>query len=146
MRIKSIPLVGCFLIALVMFGVLAANGGESENDRTDQCPFGIIEGPDPIGLSGCLGDPKEEDASGKEVSNTDPNLPPGLARSAHGRPDFGHNPQSGQPFMVWADSNAGEHDIAVRLRDTSRAQGFDHTAERRISLTPEQSFIDTWMR
>ena len=35
---------------------------------------------------------------------------------------------------------AGEHDVAVRLRDTTRAQGFDHTAERRISLTPEQSF------
>ena len=35
---------------------------------------------------------------------------------------------------------AGEHDVAVRLRDTSRAQGFDHTAERRISLAPEQSF------
>lgn len=35
---------------------------------------------------------------------------------------------------------AGEHDVAIRLRDTDRAEGFDHTAERRISLVPEQSF------
>lgn len=35
---------------------------------------------------------------------------------------------------------AGAHDVAVRLRDTSRADGFDHDAERRITLTPGQSF------
>ena len=35
---------------------------------------------------------------------------------------------------------AGEHDIAIRLRNTTRAEGFDYTAERRIALAPEQSF------
>ena len=34
---------------------------------------------------------------------------------------------------------AGEHDIAVRLRDTNRTDGFDYTAERRLSITAEQS-------
>lgn len=34
---------------------------------------------------------------------------------------------------------AGEHDIAIRLRDTARAEGFDYAAERRIALTPAQS-------
>ena len=113
MRIKVIPFVGCLLVALVAFGALASNGGESENDTTDQCPFGIIEGPDPIGLFDCFGNPKETSASrDKTVSKEESILPPGLARSAHGRPDFGSNAQSGQPFMVWADRNAREHDIA----------------------------------
>ncbi len=35
---------------------------------------------------------------------------------------------------------AGEYEVAIRLRDTTRAEGFDHTAERRISLASEQSF------
>ncbi len=35
---------------------------------------------------------------------------------------------------------AGEHEVAIRLRDTTRTEGFDYTAERRISLAPEQSF------
>ena len=35
---------------------------------------------------------------------------------------------------------AGEHDIAVRLRDTIRAEGFDYAANRHIMLAPEQSF------
>jgi len=35
---------------------------------------------------------------------------------------------------------AGEHDIAIRLRDTPRPEGFDYSAERRIALAPEQSF------
>jgi hypothetical protein len=35
---------------------------------------------------------------------------------------------------------AGEHDIAIRLRDTARTEGFDYAAERRIALAPAQSF------
>lgn len=35
---------------------------------------------------------------------------------------------------------AGEHDVAVRLRDSTRAEGFDYAAERRIALAAEQSF------
>ena len=35
---------------------------------------------------------------------------------------------------------AGEHEVAIRLRDTTRTEGFDYIAERRISLAPEQSF------
>ena len=37
--------------------------------------------------------------------------------------------------------SAGEYDVALRLRDTSRAEGFDYAAERRISLAPEQNFV-----
>ncbi len=36
---------------------------------------------------------------------------------------------------------AGEHRIAVRLRDTDRREGFDHVAERRVMLKPEQNFV-----
>ena len=90
MRIKIIPLAGCLLISLVMYGVLASNGGESENGTTDQCPFGIIEGPDPIGFTNCLGTVKEKATSAEKMaSKTDPTLPPGLARSDDARPDFG---------------------------------------------------------
>jgi len=34
----------------------------------------------------------------------------------------------------------GEHEIAVRLRDTTRAEGFDFVAKRQISLASEQNF------
>lgn len=34
---------------------------------------------------------------------------------------------------------SGELEIAVRLRDTPRADGFDHAAARRIALVPAQS-------
>jgi hypothetical protein len=34
----------------------------------------------------------------------------------------------------------GSHDVAIRLRDTTRTEGFDYAAERRISLVPMQSF------
>jgi hypothetical protein len=34
----------------------------------------------------------------------------------------------------------GSHDVAIRLRDTTRTEGFDYSAERRISLVPMQSF------
>lgn len=112
MRIKIIPLLGCLLISLVIFEGFAANGGDSDHDATDQCPFGIIEGPDPIGFIDCYGDPKEKGASRDKKMAKDPILPPGQMQSAHGRPDFGSNAKSGQPFMVWADRNAREHDIA----------------------------------
>lgn len=112
MRIKIIPLLGFLLISLVIFEGFAANGGESDHDTTDQCPFGIIEGPDPIGFIDCYGDPKEKSASRDKKTSKDPILPPGQMQSAHGRPDFGSNAKSGQPFMVWADRNAREHDIA----------------------------------
>jgi len=113
MRIKIIPLVGCLLVALVGFGVLAENGGESANHPPDQCPFGIIEGPDPIGFTDCFGEVEKSGVGkGKNGSKMDSKVPPSVSQSAHGRPDFGRNAQSGQPFMVWAERNAGEHDIA----------------------------------
>jgi hypothetical protein len=113
MRIKIISLVGCLLVALLGFGVLAENGGESGNDPKDKCPLGIIEGPDPIGFADCFSDAKVS-VSGKVKtgSKTGADVPPSSSRSVHGRPDFGRNAQSGQPFMVWADRNANEHDIA----------------------------------
>jgi uncharacterized protein YbdZ (MbtH family) len=35
---------------------------------------------------------------------------------------------------------AGPHDLAVRLRDTSRPEGFDHAAMHHLDLAPDQSF------
>jgi hypothetical protein len=36
---------------------------------------------------------------------------------------------------------AGSHNIAVRLRDSDRADGFDYTGERRVELIPGQNFV-----
>ena len=36
---------------------------------------------------------------------------------------------------------AGAHDVAVRLRDTARAEGFDHARAERIALAPEQHLV-----
>jgi hypothetical protein len=113
MRNTIIPLVGCLLVSLVVAECLASSGGDSGHGTSDQCPFGIIEGPDPIGLIDCFADPKEKGASrDKNASNGDPILPPGQMQSGQARPDFGSNAKTGQPFMVWADRNTREHDIA----------------------------------
>jgi hypothetical protein len=36
---------------------------------------------------------------------------------------------------------AGDHDVAVRLRDTPRKEGFDHAHKARIALAAEQNFV-----
>ncbi len=36
---------------------------------------------------------------------------------------------------------AGKHEIAVRLADSWRAEGFDHAVARRITLTAEQNLV-----
>lgn len=36
---------------------------------------------------------------------------------------------------------AGEHFIAVRMRDSARADGFDYERQGRISLAPDQLFV-----
>jgi len=36
---------------------------------------------------------------------------------------------------------AGEHSIAVRMRDSARADGFDYERQGRISLAPDQLFV-----
>ncbi|MCC7427376.1 MAG: hypothetical protein IT557_10745 [Alphaproteobacteria bacterium] len=36
---------------------------------------------------------------------------------------------------------AREHVIAVRLRDSRRSEGFDHTAEHRVALSPGQNLV-----
>jgi hypothetical protein len=36
---------------------------------------------------------------------------------------------------------AGEYDVAVRLRDTARSEGFDHERKGHIALTPDQLFV-----
>ncbi len=36
---------------------------------------------------------------------------------------------------------AGKYDIAVRMRDTPRLEGFDHTREETITLVPDQTFV-----
>jgi hypothetical protein len=36
---------------------------------------------------------------------------------------------------------AGKYDIAVRMRDTPRAEGFDHAREGAVTLVPDQTFV-----
>jgi hypothetical protein len=36
---------------------------------------------------------------------------------------------------------AGKHDVAVRMRDTARADGFDHERSERVELTPDQMLV-----
>ncbi len=36
---------------------------------------------------------------------------------------------------------AGKYDIAVRMRDTPRGEGFDHTREEAVTLVPDQTFV-----
>lgn len=36
---------------------------------------------------------------------------------------------------------AGKHDVAVRLRDTARAEGFDHERRETVELSPDQIFV-----
>ncbi len=36
---------------------------------------------------------------------------------------------------------AGEHEIAVRMRDTSRAEGFDHEGKTKVALVPDQMLV-----
>jgi hypothetical protein len=36
---------------------------------------------------------------------------------------------------------ASGHDVAVRMRDTARAEGFDHERHGRIDLAPDQLFV-----
>lgn len=36
---------------------------------------------------------------------------------------------------------AGKHDIAVRMRDTPRVDGFDHVGKDAITLVPDQMFV-----
>ena len=36
---------------------------------------------------------------------------------------------------------AGKYDIAVRMRDTPRVDGFDHAREAAIALVPDQMFV-----
>jgi hypothetical protein len=35
----------------------------------------------------------------------------------------------------------GSHEIAVRLRDSGRAEGFDYASERKVDLAPGQNFV-----
>jgi hypothetical protein len=36
---------------------------------------------------------------------------------------------------------AGKYDIAVRMRDTPRVDGFDHVREEAVTLVPDQTFV-----
>ena len=36
---------------------------------------------------------------------------------------------------------AGPHDVAVRMRDTARAEGFDHERSERVELSPDQMLV-----
>lgn len=36
---------------------------------------------------------------------------------------------------------AGTHDLAVRMRDSAKTEGFDHARDGRVALSPEQMFV-----
>lgn len=36
---------------------------------------------------------------------------------------------------------AGQYDVAVRMRDTPRAEGFDHQRSERVTMTPDQMLV-----
>lgn len=36
---------------------------------------------------------------------------------------------------------AGKYDVAVRMRDTARVEGFDHAREEAVTLVPDQTFV-----
>jgi hypothetical protein len=36
---------------------------------------------------------------------------------------------------------AGQYDIAVRMRDSARSEGFDHQGGERVALAPDQMFV-----
>ena len=36
---------------------------------------------------------------------------------------------------------AGQYNVAVRMRDTPRAEGFDHAREGTVTLVPDQTFV-----
>jgi len=36
---------------------------------------------------------------------------------------------------------AGRHDVAVRMRDTARPEGFDHERRDNVELSPDQMFV-----
>jgi len=36
---------------------------------------------------------------------------------------------------------AGKHDVAVRMRDTARADGFDHESRESVELSPDQLLV-----
>ena len=36
---------------------------------------------------------------------------------------------------------AGQYDVAVRMRDTPRTEGFDHERSGHVTLTPDQMFV-----
>jgi hypothetical protein len=42
-----------------------------------------------------------------------------------------------QRFVV----KAGEHDVAVRMRESARAQGFDHERKARVALAADQMLV-----
>lgn len=70
----------------------------------------------------------ELDLGGKTIFRK--NLPPtGIAGDGPSR--------AYQRFIV----PAGTYDVAVRMRDTSRADGFDHVGRTTIALVPDQMFV-----
>jgi len=36
---------------------------------------------------------------------------------------------------------AGKHNVAVRMRDTARTEGFDHERQESVELSPDQMFV-----
>jgi hypothetical protein len=70
----------------------------------------------------------ELDLGGKTIFRK--NLPPtGIAGDGPSR--------AYQRFIV----PAGTYDVAVRMRDTSREDGFDHVGRTTIALVPDQMFV-----
>jgi hypothetical protein len=70
----------------------------------------------------------ELDLSGRDLFHA--TLPPtGIAGDGHSRVY--------RRFVV----PAGQYEVAVRMRDTPRTEGFDHQRKELVTLTPDQMFV-----
>jgi len=70
----------------------------------------------------------ELDLSGRDLFRA--TLPPsGIAGDGHSRVY--------RRFVV----PAGQYEVAIRMRDTPRTEGFDHQRKEMVTLTPDQMFV-----
>ena len=70
----------------------------------------------------------ELDLSGRDLFRA--TLPPtGIAGDGHSRVY--------RRFVV----TAGQYEVAIRMRDTPRTEGFDHQRKEMVTLTPDQMFV-----
>jgi hypothetical protein len=142
MKVRFVPLFACLLIGLLLVAAQAKPKEEAGEDPAFDCPFGIIEGPDPITYSDCPPFKQPKDKSEDYESSSEPS-----------RPDVGEDPRSGRPFMTWSEDNAGDHDIAF-LQWTDEGWGpveyvtstVEDDLDPRAFVTVDGEIFLTWWR